>query len=438
MNPRAVCAQIIAGVLRQEGSLNTRLPAGISKVAERDANLLQELCYGTLRHYQALEIIADTLLTKPLKKKDSDVLALILTGLYQLREMRTPAHAAVNESVAACGALRKSWARGLVNSVLRRYQRERETIDRACQENPVYLSLHPRWLQEKLEAAWGDDAAAAMAANNARPPMVLRVNARHITRADYLQTLTDAGIDAAPAPFADTGIYLQTPANVAELPGFAEGLVSVQDEAAQLSAGLLDLVPGQRVLDCCAAPGGKTCHILEHEPGLSQLVALDSDDQRLIRVAENLQRLQLEAILKVADAGQTEQWWDGEGFDRILLDAPCSATGVIRRHPDIKLLRRPGDIGNLNTTQLKILTAVWQTLKPGGRLLYATCSILPEENDNLVQTFCSQQPDCRSLAIDAEWGRATAHGRQLLPTRNGHDGFFYARLEKTANGENGL
>ena len=259
------------------------------------------------------------------------------------------------------------------------------------------------------------------------------MNGRRLSRETYLATLAAAGIDARPAPLARDGIYLESARNVSELPGFGDGDVSVQDEAAQLCADLLDLQPGQRVLDGCAAPGGKACHILERQPALATLLAVELEETRMARVEENLARLGLAATLKVADAGRPQDWWDGEPFDRILLDAPCSATGVIRRHPDIKVLRREEDIDKLAAIQTQVLAALWPTLKPGGRLLYATCSVLPAENDDVVDGFLRTRDDARTLPIDVPWGRPTARGHQLFPVDGGHDGFYYALLEKTAN-----
>ena len=430
MNVRVACARVLSDVLRRHRSLDSSLSEFVDKVPARDAGLLRELCYGTLRHFPALEIIAGKMLTKPLKSKDSDIRALILAGLYQLRELRTPAHAAVNESVAACRALKKAWAGGVVNSVLRRYLREREQIDRDCGAESAFRSLHPLWLEKMLVEAWEERAGEIMAANNRRPPMTLRVNRLRTSRDSYLDRLADAGIAARPAPFSGAAIYLDTACDVAELPGFAGGSVSVQDEAAQLCTDVLDLHPGQRVLDSCSAPGGKTCHILEHEPALAELVALDVDGDRLARVAENLDRLNLSASLKAADASRVTDWWDGKPFDRILLDAPCSATGVIRRHPDIKVLRRPEDIDKLAATQRRLLESLWSVLKPGGKLLYATCSVLPEENDRVIGSFVDGRTNCRPVTIDRPWGLATPWGKQLFPQPDGHDGFYYALLLK--------
>jgi len=430
MKVRVACAHVLAGVLRGEGSLNTLLPAYQARIADSDSALLQELCFGTLRWYPALELLLAALMDKPLKAKDAEISGLLAAGLYQLRAMRTPDHAAVNETVAACQALKRPWARAVANGVLRRYLRERETLETRLRGDPRFTSAHPAWLRDALIAAWPTEAPALLAANNGRPPMTLRINARRTTRDAYLALLAAQGSAARPADFAATALYLAEPVAVEHLPHFADGWASVQDEAAQLCADILAPRAGDRALDACSAPGGKTCHLLEHQPALGELVALDVDAGRLARVADNLRRLELDATLKVADAADTAQWWDGQPFDRILLDAPCSASGVIRRHPDIKLLRQPADIPRLAETQRQLLAALWPTLKAGGQLLYATCSVLPEENDQVVAAFAAGQPDAELLAIDAPWGLATPCGRQLLPTTDGHDGFYYALLAK--------
>jgi 16S rRNA (cytosine967-C5)-methyltransferase len=430
LKAREACARVLAAVLRQEGSLNTLLPAALERVATADRALVQELCYGTLRWYPALELLLGALIDKPLKAKDAEITMLLAAGLYQLRDMRTPDHAAVNETVAACQALKRPWARGLANAVLRRFVRERDSLEAALAANPQFTSAHPAWLRKALEAAWPGQADHIFTANNSRPPMTLRVNARHTDRDSYLTLLANAGIGARPAALAATAIYLDEPQPVDRLPCFGEGWVSVQDEAAQLCAALLAPLPGERLLDACSAPGGKACHLLEQQPAIAELIALDIDDERLKRVTDNLQRLGLSATLRTADAADIASWWDGQPFDRILLDAPCSASGVIRRHPDIKLLRQPTDIGRLAETQRALLTALWATLKPGGQLLYATCSVLPAENDAVVRAFVESQPNARLAAIASPWGVATPCGRQLLPTPGGPDGFYYALLDK--------
>src|SRR5690606_10330696 len=289
---------------------------------------------------------------------------------------------------------------------------------------------HPQWLIKLLQEAWPDQWQTVLASNDQRPPFTLRVNRLHNTRDDYLAVLQREEIKAVACPFSSDGITLAEPRPVQDLPGFQQALVSVQDEAAQLAADVLELAPGQRVLDACAAPGGKTCHILEREPTLEEVIALDVDAERLTRIRENLQRLGLSATLRTADAAQLDNWWDGRPFDRILLDAPCSATGVIRRHPDIKLLRRPDDIDKLAALQRKLLAELWRTLQPNGALIYATCSVLPQENENNVAAFMAEHADAEHIVIKAEWGHKRSFGRQLLPQDGGHDGFYYAVLRK--------
>ncbi len=442
MNPRVACAKVIAAVLQQQISLTAALSKWTPRFSPRDRGLLQELCFGTLRWYPRLALILQQLLQKPLKSADADIQAVLASAIYQLTDMRVPAHAAVNEAVAACQVLKKPWARGLVNGVLRRYMREQSSLERALADNPVYTSAHPQWLLMRLAAAWPAELDAVIAANNSRPPMTLRVNLQRTSRPDYLARLRQANIEAEVTPLSAAGLQLQHPVTVEQLPGFDQGLVSVQDEAAQLAAPLLDLQPGQRVLDACCAPGGKSCHILESQPGIGELLGLDIDPARLDRVRDNLDRSGLSARLLAADATRPDTWWDGIGFDRILLDGPCSATGVIRRHPDIKLLRRDSDIDKLGALQLQLLQALWPTLAPGGKLLYATCSILPEENRTVVTKFIESQVDCQVSSFDGGTGDnqptainnvpATGDtvGLQLLPAVNGHDGFFYALLEK--------
>lgn len=427
---RAAAARAIAAVAQRGQSLSTALPAQASSVAPRDRPFLHELCYGTLRWHPRLAAIIARLLAKPLKERDADLHALIACALYQLEHTRVPPHAAIHAAVAACAALGKPWAKGLVNALLRRFQRERAQLDLALATDTDYRTAHPPWLAEAFRHDWPEQAEALMAANNDRAPMTLRVNRARGTRTAYLEQLAAAGIPATPTAHSPDGIRLATPRAVSELPGFDAGLVSVQDEAAQLCASLLAPQPGQRVLDACCAPGGKTGHLLEQEPGIGELVAIDSDAERLQKVAENLARLGLHARLLTADAGTPADWWDGAPFDRILLDAPCSATGVLRRHPDIKLLRRADDIVTLAATQARLLAGLWEILAPGGLLLYATCSVLRAENDAVVTAFAATRPDAHIRHIPAHPGVATAAGRQWLPAAAGNDGFYYALLEK--------
>lgn len=423
---RAAAAQVLAAVCDAGQSLERQLARVESGVRERDRALLRELCYGSLRWQPLLQELLRPLLRKPLKERDGDIRQLLAVGAYQLLYTRIPPHAAISSAVDAARALGKQWAAGLINAVLRGLQRDREAL--FARLPPHAAAAHPPWLWDTLRAAWPDQADAIFAANNAHPPMCLRVNHRRATPAEYLEQLIAAGIDAECCTFAPEGVRLAAATDVVQLPGFAYGVASVQDEAAQLAAHLLDVQPGQRVLDACCAPGGKTAHLLELQPTLD-LCALDVSTERLQRVAANLERLQLHADLRSGDARRPATWWDGRPFDRILLDAPCSGTGVIRRHPDIKLLRTAADIEQLAALQREMLAALWPLLAPGGLLLYATCSVMPTENTQTIEHFLATTPDARELPIDAAWGTPQPAGRQLLPAL--HDGFYYALLRKT-------
>ena len=432
MNPRLAAARALAAVLEGKASLGTSLPPLLDKVETRDRGLAQDLAFGAARWQPRLALIAEKLLRKPFKDGDRDLEALLLVGLYQLFYTRIPAHAAIGETVGCVDKLKKTSAKGLLNAVLRNAQRESESILAELDRDPVLHTAHPRWLQKQLKASWPEHWQAICAANNAHPPLILRVNRRHGSRDDYLARLRQVGFEAEPCIFSRDGIRLLDACDVTLLPGFAEGHVSVQDEAAQLAADLLQLAPGQRVLDACAAPGGKTCHLLEAEPGLSEVVAVDLEAKRLVRVRDNLERLGLEATLIAADGRDTAAWWDGKPFQRILLDAPCSATGVIRRHPDIKLTRKADDIPALASLQGELLDALWPTLEVGGILLYATCSTLPTENTEVIEAFLARTPGARELDISGPFGLKQPHGRQLLAQQDGHDGFYYAKLIKIA------
>jgi 16S rRNA (cytosine967-C5)-methyltransferase len=432
MNPRLAAAKALAAVLNGKASLNSSLPTQLDKVEDRDRGFTQDLAFGTARWQPRLSALAAKLLQKPFKAADADVEALLLVGLYQLLYTRVPAHAAIGETVGCADKLKKPWAKALLNAVLRRAQRESEALLAELEHDPVVRTAHPRWLQKSLKAFWPQQWEAICAANNAHPPMILRVNRRHHTREAYLGLLADAGIAATACTYSRDGIILEVAADVRSLPGFAQGWISVQDEAAQLAADLLDLAPGQRVLDACCAPGGKTCHMLEAEPGLAGVVAVDLEAKRLVRVRENLERLGLSAELIAADGRDTATWWDGKPFQRILLDAPCSATGVIRRHPDIKLTRQAQDIAALAQLQGELLDALWITLEVGGILLYATCSTLPTENTEVIEAFLARTPGARELDLATTAGLKQPHGRQLLAQEGGHDGFYYAKLIKIA------
>ncbi len=430
---RLVACQTLTQLLRNNLSLASLLPKALERVADSDRGLLQELCYGSLRWFPQLNLYLNHLLDKPFKAKDSDLQALLLIGLYQLLYTRIPDHAAISQTVEVSKQLKKHWATKLVNGVMRQMQRNKEAIIEQFDDNPCARYGHPKWMIKAIESAWPDCADNLLDANNQHPPFTLRLNTHKCSRSDYLAELQQQGLEAQETSYSPYGITLSRATDVYQLPRFREGEVSVQDEAAQLAADLLQLQPHQRVLDACCAPGGKTGHILERQPLLEAVTALDADAKRLERVQENFERLavhnhQAEISLVCGDAAQPDQWWDGQTFDRILLDAPCSATGVIRRHPDIKLLRKPADIDKLASLQAEILTALWTLLKPSGRLVYATCSVMPAENSQLIEAFVAQQPDAHCLELDVDWGMTQTCGRQLLPQT--HDGFYYAVLEK--------
>jgi 16S rRNA (cytosine967-C5)-methyltransferase len=424
------CAALVIGDITQKGrSLADALPARQLLVSDDEKALLAELCYGTLRFFYELDAITRILMHSPLREKDSDVHALLLIGLYQLRHMRLAEHASVNLTVSACKALKKSWSEKLLNGVLRNYLRTRQEIETRISDDPQVHHNHPKWLFDVITHAWPNHAADIFTANNSQGHMCLRVNTRAQTVDAYQQMLGAQNITSTRSSIAPNALILERPASVTSLPDFFNGACSVQDIAAQLCAPLLELTSGQCVLDACCAPGGKTGHILESEPELAAILAIDSEEKRLQRVSENLARLQLAATILCADASQPEHWHDGKLFDRILLDAPCSGTGVIRRHPDIKHLRRQSDIAKLAEKQYEILEKLWPTLKSGGMLLYTTCSILPQENEEVIKQFLQKNINAETYKIQSDWGVTLEHGKQLLPS-NDNDGFYYARLRK--------
>lgn len=424
---RAAAARVIAQVIRGGAALDEPLARHLNRVRPRDRALLQQLCYGTLREYFRLEWILGQALERPLKARDADIRALLLCGLHQLLDLRVPDHAAIGETVQAARALGKPWATGLVNGVLRSCRRNADSVERGLPEEARWN--HPGWLLNDLREAWPERWLSIIDANNSHPPMCLRINRQKVTRDDYLARLREAGIEAVGCLLSRDGIRLAKPQDVAALPGFTDGLVSVQDEAAQLAAPLLDPAPGERILDACSAPGGKACHLLETQPG-AELTAMDIDHRRLAKVEENLHRLGLTAELLVGDGSSPPAALREQSFDRILADVPCSGSGVIRRHPDIRLLRRRDDVENFSQRQLAILQGLWPLLAPGGCLLYVTCSILPVENRRVVESFLSECADAEPLPVAAAWGLPAGVGRQLLPEINGPDGLFFAVLKR--------
>ena len=431
MNLRTVAAKTICRVVDNGLTLDAALAECLPVVERRDdRGFVKELCFGTLRWFDQLEFMLERFLDKPLKARDSDIRVLILVGLYQLHHLGTPAHAATSETVNATLELGKEWAKPLVNALLRRSQRDYTRLQAELDRHHNARYSHPDWLIDRIKTDWPDWWEAVLDANNQRPPQHLRVNELRTSRESYLEELQRAGIRAQPCDLASCAIQVADPVDVNLLPGFDDGDVSVQDAGAQLAATLLDPQPGDRILDACAAPGGKTAHICEIQPQIGEITALDIDAKRIVRLQGTLTRLKLDATVIEADAAGAEAWWDGRLFDRILLDAPCSATGVIRRHPDIKRLKSPEQVPALQTNQTELLATLWPLLKPGGRLLYSTCSLLHDENDRVIETFLDNHPPAELETIRAEWGIATACGRQLLPCLDNTDGFYYAVLTK--------
>jgi 16S rRNA (cytosine967-C5)-methyltransferase len=428
LNTRLIAARVLTRVIQDGQSLTAALDANLPAVElSKDKAFVQALCYGVCRHYYRLDFILNELITKPIK--DLEIKALALAGIYQLIYMRVKPYAAVSETVLATS--KKPWAKGLINALLRNFQRDQASLEQKANTLTWVALSHPLWLVQKIEHDWPEHAQHILLENNQQPPMSLRVNLSRLSTEQYLQQLAALTINAVAVDCCASAIILEKPVAVELLPGFMEGLVSVQDVAAQLAANLLDVQPGQRVLDVCAAPGGKAAHILEHQPQIKELVAVDIDSTRLLRVEDTLQRLKLSATLIEGDAQSPQDWWDGKVFERILLDAPCSALGVIRRHPDIKLLRRADDIENLQDLQQNILNAIWPLLATGGLLVYATCSILKQENEQQIAEFLASHADAIEVPIEqATWGIKTLHGRQIITGTAAMDGFYYARLVK--------
>jgi len=428
-NLRKQAATVLSKVVKDGQSLTVALDNVLETVTEsKDRAFIQALCYGVVRYYHRLDYILQQLLAKPLRNKDTDIKMLLLMGLYQLQYMRVKSHAAVSETVTA--ANKKSWAKSLINAVLRQYIREQAELEKNADKQQAALLSHPQWIINKITNDWSEQAEKLLLENNQQPPMALRVNLTQSNQQAYIELLLEHKIAARAVSFCCSAIVLEQPVAVEKLPGFNQGMVSVQDTAAQLAAELLDTQAGQRVLDLCAAPGGKTAAILERQAEAISMLAVDIDEARLTRVSDNLQRLKLDAKVLVGDAAKPDEWVQGQMFDRILVDVPCSALGVIRRHPDIKLLRRETDIDELQAVQQQILSAAWELLLPGGILLYATCSILKQENEQQIETFLTKQADAEELVIDAEWGEKRPFGRQLLTGDQGTDGFYYAKMTK--------
>lgn len=427
---RRVAVKVLLQVLEHAHSLSTARARVFAELSDtRDKALAMELVHGVLRWRWKLEAIIRSLLNKPLRRKDHDIQILLMMSLYQLMELNTPDYAVVDEAVQLSRQLKKSWSSAMVNGVLRTFLRDRATLLSTIDNDEVAHFAHPEWLIKAIRDDWPQHWRQILQANNQRPPLWLRVNRKQHRTDEYIALLQQAGLPSQPHPHASEALKLDQGMDVQALPGFAEGAVSVQDVGAQLAAGLLQAESGQRVLDLCAAPGGKTCHLLETATDI-EMIAVDVEPQRMQRVEENLERLQLRAELIVGDAIDTASWWDGRCFDRILIDAPCSATGVIRRHPDIKSLRRAEDLQALTQSQQKILTQAWQMLSPGGHLLYVTCSVLRQENEQQIKQLLAELDDASEIRFDADWGVACEYGRQLLPGEGDADGFYFTCLNK--------
>jgi len=434
VNIRALAAKCCYSVIDQGRSLGDELPRQQDKVAIKDKGLLQEICYGVLRYLPELEHDVRGLMQKPLTGKQRVFHFLLLVGVYQIKYMRIPDHAAVSETVAATGALKNRHMKSLINGVLRNFVRASENVKPDKLQKTLTDTLqynHPSWFIKKVQQSYPDKWQQILNANQQKPPMWLRVNQQHHSSDDYQKLLTTSNISINSVEPLSLAIELDRPCDVTKLPGFEQGWISVQDGAAQQAARLLDCQRDDIVLDCCAAPGGKTCHMLEQTPDITSMTAIDIEASRLVRVEENLTRLGLTAKVIAADATNSDTWWDGQQFDRILLDAPCSGTGVIRRHPDIKWLRKASDIDALVILQQQILKETWSLLKPGGTLLYATCSILPQENSEQIKRFLEHNTDAKLLNIEcAEEKNIKPIGWQLLPGEKNMDGFYYAKLLK--------
>ena len=426
---RGAALAILGEVLHDGRSLTSAVADRLRPVSDpRERALARELASGVVRHLPSLRHVLGALLARPLRRQDERLETVLLLGLYQILHTRVPPHAAVHETVRLAG--RPAWRRGLANAVLRRAATERDAILRDLERSPdpEARHAHPGWMIDRLRADWPDDWEAILAANAARAPMTLRAGRRAGGRAACLEALRRAGLEASPHSVAPDAVVLLHPVGVDDLPGFADGAVSVQDAAAQLAVPLLDLAADLRVLDACAAPGGKTAQIADAEPRLRDLVAVDVDPDRLARARENLARTGGRARLVAANAGAPEEWWDGVPFDRILIDAPCSGSGVIRRHPDIKLHRRVSDLDPLAARQSALLDAAWNMLAPSGRLVYATCSVFLQEGAGQVARFLERHHDAEPVRF--AWGRACGPGRQILPGDADMDGFFHACISR--------
>ncbi len=431
---RAHAAEIINALQNQQSNLDALLKKHGNNLNPNDRKLLQSICYGICREWFHLEEIESHLLDKPLKARDQILSAVVRCGIYELGWMGSKEHAVVSEYVDVTLTAGRPWARGLINAVLRQFIRKKSEL-KMERHSKQTLWNHPTWLIDTIQTSWPDYWEQILVENNVHPPMTLRVNRRKLVRDDYIESLQTQGIESEAGSSPDS-VRLKEPMSVHAIPGFTEGLVSVQDESSQWASIILNPSSNERILDACAAPGGKTCHLIEIAD--ADITALDVSEQRLSRIKENLVRLGLRANLKAADASHTDSWWDQRPFDAILLDLPCSATGVIRRHPDVRLMRSESSLKSLLGMQSMILDATWETLKVGGRLLITTCSILPKENQHQIKKFLERHPNASLEPIQNIPGIDTGFGIQHFPIHSGGDGFFYALLVKSQPTNDGV
>lgn len=429
-NSRALAAIVVEKVAYQGASLSNALKNPELKPHANDHAFIKEMCFGTLRFWIKLQAILKDLLERPLKPEDKDIECLLCVGLYQLIYMSVPPYALVNETVTATRVLKKSWASGLVNKILHMAAEKKEQGQLVARGITAEYS-HPNWIIEKIKAAWPNDWQNILNSNNEKAPLFLRVNKRKISLSQFEKLLNENKITSERVADAPDALLLTHPLPVEKIPGFFDGFFSVQDASGQKVVEYLDIHANERILDACAAPGGKTTHILENHPDIKNCVAIDIHPDRIKKITENIKRLGLpekKVKLIVEDVCNINAWWDGEPFDRILIDAPCSATGVIRRHPDIKILRKKTDIKNLAEHQLKILNSLWPLLAKSGKLIYTTCSILRDENEQVINLFLASNPDAKIIPINNTWGVNLKHGQQVLTGDHNRDGFYYAVL----------
>ena len=428
-NARMLGARAVQQVIQQQRSLTDVLPEILQSGDERQGALIHQLTAGTLRYWWPLSAIIDALLKKPLKPKDFDIYCLTAVGIYQINHTRIPEHAIVSETVNAVKALSKPWAKNLVNALLRNYQRDKDSLDQQFSRSECFNTSHPQWMIDTLKQDWPQAWQNILSQNNKRAPLTLRVNQQQINTEQAIKMLSEIEVDAVKTRSAPDGLTVDGKTKIWQSPLWQQAKFSVQDESAQLVGYAVALKPAMKVLDACAAPGGKTAHLLEIEPGID-LLALELKAARITRMRENLKRLKLSAQIKQADASHLDEWWQGELYDLVIIDAPCSGSGVIRKHPDIKHLRHPQDITQNVETQRRILDKLWSVLKVGGKMLYCTCSVFRSENDQQASWLLECKPDAIHIELPEEYGLSIKFGRQRLPGVDDSDGFYYACFEK--------